>query len=100
MLDEERERSEQLDKRLLELETQLKIEKASNADLKQKFSVGIEKADDNDRSLPKHLTLNHKTPSEDTYTDDYEISAVDEENITPQISMNQLDYLVISTQSI
>jgi hypothetical protein len=100
MLDEERERSERLEKQVLDLETKLQNEKINNAELKQKLTNGEEKQEDIERRLQKQLTLNHKTPSEDTYTDDYEICAVDEENITPQINMNQLDYLVISTQSI
>uniref|UniRef100_A0AC34FDH7 PH domain-containing protein n=1 Tax=Panagrolaimus sp. ES5 TaxID=591445 RepID=A0AC34FDH7_9BILA len=106
MLDEERERSERLEKQVLELETQLQNEKAKNTELKQKLPNGNERHEEEenniDRRIQKQLTLNHKTPSEDTYTDEYEICEVDEEeeNITPQISLTQLDYLVISTQSI
>ncbi|KAE9548926.1 hypothetical protein FO519_007871 [Halicephalobus sp. NKZ332] len=100
MLDEERERSEQLEKEIHDLKIQLQNERATCAVLEKKLRAN-ERPEDVDEVgclLNEDLTLSSAAPSEDLYTEEYEVC--EERGDTPQIQQKQLDYLIISTQSI
>uniref|UniRef100_A0A7E4VZQ4 PH domain-containing protein n=1 Tax=Panagrellus redivivus TaxID=6233 RepID=A0A7E4VZQ4_PANRE len=97
MLDEERDRSEQFEKQVVELETQLIHERNTCAELRDRLNsvTGDKPDDDISCKMQEQLNFGSCTPSS-VYLDEYE--ACNEDSPTPQPT--QLDYLIISTQSI
>lgn len=100
MLDEERERSDQLEKQIHDLKVQLQNERATCITLEQRLrgKVGTEELEEVGCLFNEDLTLSSAAPSDDLYTEEYEIC--EEREGTPQIQQKPLDYLIISTQSI
>uniref|UniRef100_A0AC34PZC7 PH domain-containing protein n=1 Tax=Panagrolaimus sp. JU765 TaxID=591449 RepID=A0AC34PZC7_9BILA len=102
LLDEERERSDNLEQQVKDLRSQLQQERSAYIALQRQMLCdedGSEEMEEDDvRLLQDNMTSSSAAPSEDLYSEEYEIC--EEREDTPQIQTPQIDYLIISTQSI
>lgn len=101
LLDEERERSDNLEQQVKDLRSQLHQERSAYIALQRRklcYDDRSEDMEDDIRLFQDNVTSSSAAPSEDLYSEEYEIC--EEREDTPQVQSPQLDYLIISTQSI